>query len=509
MINQIKDEIKKEERNEKALTENGAIAYKTSGKALLDLNFNVASYRGEDKHTIYEDFIKAFDENDDIAIKWLFFTRDIRGGLGERQLFRSILTSLVDKFEWSDKLERLFSYISEYGRWDDLLIVFNTKETKAQKFVSDLLKTQLQKDSVDMAAKKSISLCAKWLPSESATSIERKHLARKLATLWGISFKEYRKKLSELRNYIDVTEIKTSSKKWGEINYEKVPSKANLKYRAAFYRHDGDRFKEYLDAVERGEKKINSATNFPHDIVHLYTASSRSFNVRASNEDAAIEQLWKALPTYELSNTLVVADGSGSMTCPIDDTSKVMALDVANALAIYCSERNAEPYRNKYITFSDNPKYVEFKETDSLYEKLRIAFHHNEVASTNIEKVFQIILNTAINNRLTQEEFVKNILIISDMEFNEATVRNSVDDTLFNNLKIEYSKYNYLLPRLIFWNVNSRTKTIPVQENKNGVTLVSGFSPHILKMVLSDNLDPYGVLLEILNSERYKKITWN
>jgi hypothetical protein len=514
MIDQIKSELQRQEKDTKAYTENGALSFKTSGKKLVDINFKAASYRSKTEQEIYNDFVSAFIENEDLAIKWLFFARDIREGLGERRLFRVVLTHLLAHKGWNEKFERLFKLIAEFGRWDDLLIAFNVKSRPAELFVSNLLETQIDLDIGNMNENKPISICAKWLPSEGATNANRKLLARQLAKMWGLSSKDYRKKINKLKAYLDVTEIKTSSNKWDKIAYEKVPSKANLKYRAAFYKHDGQRYTQFLTAVEKGEAKINSGVNFPHDIVHAYFGENMSrFTTfqHISDKDEALEQLWKALPKYELSNTLVVADGSGSMTATIGTTS-VSALDVANALAIYCSENNSGVYRNKYITFSNNPQYVEFKEEDSLFEKLNTALLHNEVASTDIEKVFKLILTTAINNKIPAEEIVKNVLIISDMEFNEAVVSygsNGLSSTLFQTIEAEYAKAGYKLPKLNFWNVNSRTNTIPVQENENGVALVSGFSPHIMKMVLSEKLDPFEVLIETLNSDRYKEVYWN
>jgi hypothetical protein len=505
MIDQIKKELEDEQKLEKAYTENGALAYRTSGKNLVDLNFGVASYRSLTEREIYEDFIKAFTDDNELAIKWLYFARDIRGGLGERRLFRTVLKKLIQEHGWSEKFEVLFRLIPEYGRWDDLLIVFEIANADGIQFVSNLIKKQIEKDIEDMHNEKAISICAKWLPSEGASAADKKVMARKLASLWGLSNKNYRKKINELKAYLDVVEIKTSSNKWENIDYQKVPSKANLKYKMAFYRHDGDRYSLFLDAVEKGEKKINSSVNFPHDVVYQYVKDTKGWGERLNPYDKAIEQLWKALPDYKISNTLVVADGSGSMTSEIAN-SNVRALDVANALAIYCSERNTEPYRNKYITFSDKPQYVEFNEKDSLHQKLLTALRHNEVASTDIEKVFKLILKTAINNNLSNNEIVKSVMIISDMEFNAATT--AQDNTLFDDIKDLYAQHNYDLPRLVFWNVNSRTMTIPVQENTNGVALVSGFSPSILNLVMSDKLDPYEVLVETLNSERYKEVVW-
>jgi len=216
---------------------------------------------------------------------------------------------------------------------------------------------------------------------------------------------------------------------------------------------------------------------------------------------------WKNLKDIQVSDTLVVADGSGSMLCRVGK-SGMTALDVATSLAIYTSEHNHGVFHNKYITFSNNPQYVEFTDDMSLHGKLKLAVTHCEISVTNIEKVFMLVLDTAVHNGLSQEDMPKNILIISDMEFDTVSLYgNNSDERLFNVLSERYAENGYKLPRLIFWNVNSRTGTIPVKENELGIALVSGFSPNILKMVMMDNLDPYELLVEVLNSSRYGGIS--
>lgn len=221
--------------------------------------------------------------------------------------------------------------------------------------------------------------------------------------------------------------------------------------------------------------------------------------------DETLEQLWKALgdSTGGGDNSIVVADGSGSMTVPIGSGS-CTALSVANALAVYFAERSQGAFKNQYITFSMRPQLVDLRNGNNLREKLQIALAHNEVANTDIHAVFKLILATATKNRMEQEEMPKNIIIVSDMEFDRCAAGSS--NTLFEQISKEYRQSGYQLPRLIFWNVNSRTGTIPVKENELGVALVSGFSANIFKMVLSGELDPYQCLLAILNKERYDMI---
>lgn len=487
-----------------SVSENGALGYRTSGKELLDLNFAVASLRGASEQAIVEKFTKAFFEDKILAMKWLFFARDARGGLGERRLFRIVLKSLIENNP--EMVIPVINLIPEYGRYDDLWCLLDNQESA--KVVYNIVEEQLIEDLHNMKENKPISLLAKWLPSPNASSEKTKKYAKQIYKTFGLTEREYRQILSRLRKYLDVVEVKMSAKNWSEIRYEAVPSRANLIYNGAFLRNDEERRREYLGRLEKGETKINASTLYPHDIVHKYSGRY--------HKDATIEALWKALPdtVQGCGNTIVVADGSGSMTCNIGGNTRVTALEVANALAIYFAEHSSGEFKDKYITFSERPQLVDFSNANSLYDKLRIAITHNECANTNIEKVFDLILTTAIKHNMSQKDMPKNVLIISDMEFDSCATsgdsnrwsRNKPNQRLFDVIAKRYTDAGYQLPRLVFWNVNSRTGTIPVKENDLGVALVSGFSVNIVKMVMSGNTDPYECLLETLNSERYAPV---
>lgn len=499
-----------------SITENGAVGYRTTGKELLDLNFAVASLRKMTDAEVAKRFRKAFCENQVLAMKWLFYARDARQGLGERRLFRVVLADLVKSNP--EMIMPVINLISEYGRYDDLWCLLDDKE--AADVIYHIVDAQLKLDWENMAVKKPISLIAKWMPSINASSAKTKKYAKKLCKALQMTEREYRKAMSKLRNYLDVVEVKMSGKNWSEIKYEAVPSRANLIYNSAFLRNDEARRREYLGKLEKGETKINASTLFPHDIVHKYM-SGGMWSQSLKSKDATIEALWKALPdtVKGCGNTLVVADGSGSMTSTVDNSSHVTALDVANALAIYFAEHSSGQFKDKYITFSENPKFVDFSNCKTLHDKLHTAMMHNEVANTNIEKVFDLILTSAVNNHMHQEDLPKNILIISDMEFDRCATcsvtrkdrwgyaqRVMPDQKLFDTIAQKYARAGYKMPRLVFWNVNSRTGTIPVKENELGVALVSGFSVNVAKMVMSGKTDPFECLLETLNSERYAPI---
>ena len=494
--------------NNYSMTENGALGYRTTGKELLDLNFAVASLRRASPEDIASRFVKAFFEDKVVAMKWLFFARDIRGGLGERRLFRAVLSNMAKSDP--EYIVPLIELVPEYGRYDDLWCLL---DTELQKNVLDVVSAQLTDDIQNLKDGKSISLLAKWLPSVNASSKTSKRYAKMIYKHMGVTERDYRKAVSRLRTKLDVVEKKMSAKRWNEIAYEAVPSRANLIYNSAFLRNDEERRRDFLSKLERGEAKINASTLFPHDIVHKYMRGG--YNV-SGTVDATLEAMWNALPdtVQGCGNTIVVADGSGSMTTCVGGTS-VSALNVANALSIYFAERSSGQFKDNYITFSERPQLVDLSKGKNLREKIQIALGHSEVANTNIEAVFDLILATAKRENMTQDDIPQNILIISDMEFDSCATcgsstdrwsRSRPDVRLFQVIAKRYADAGYKLPRLVFWNVNSRTATIPVIENDMGVALVSGFSTNIVKMVMSGKTDPYECLLETLNTERYAPI---
>lgn len=481
-------------------TENGAAGYETSGKALADLNFAAASLRKESGEKIVNRFIQAFYEDRILAIKWLFFLRDVRGGLGERRSFRVIFRYLAESFP--EMTGRLAEILAEYGRFDDLLCLFGTP---VQEKALMVLKAQLQADLKAMEEGGSISLCAKWMPGVNTSSEESRRAAGILRDFLGLTSKEYRKMLASLRAYLNVTEVAMSAGRWEDISYAGVASRANVLYRNAFLRHDRERREAYLKAVKENRAVIHAGVLMPHEIVTQYTSCS-AWSIKTSGEDPALEALWNNLPdtVSGAENILCVVDGSGSMLCPIGNGATT-ALQVSNALGIYFAERMRGVYRNRFITFSSRPQYVDLSACRTLKEKLELAFSHQDCTNTNLEATFELVLQTALKHHLRQEELPQTILVISDMEFDRAVCCDG-GDTLFETIRKRFAWYGYKLPKLVFWNVSSRTNVVPVRENELGVSLVSGFSVNVCRMVLSGELDPFGCLKKILDEQRYRKV---
>lgn len=498
MITDLKNELS----NTKQLTENGAVGYMTTGKELLDLNFKTSSLRNKSEDEIFKLFLKAFHEDKLLAIKWLFFMRDAREGMGERRSFRIILNGLGHQHPTIAK--ELISLVPEYGRWDDLYSLMDGDLTE---YVVDFIYQQLQEDCGNYLNKKPISLLAKWLPKESTKKYKKVYNI--LLKKFGMTPKKYRRIVSDLRKYLDVVEVKMSANEWNKVNYNSVPSKANLLYKDAFLKHDEERRNEYLENLKNGNEntKINAKVLMPHEIVHNYTSPLYDgWHLRIKSYDETLEQLWKSLTDYVDGEgfSMFVRDGSGSMTDRIGNTNTT-CLDVSTALAIYFSEHCKGEYKDNFITFSNRPKVIDLSNCSSLREKIEKCYTEDDWTNTDIYKVFKLVLDVAVKNQYVQEQLPKNIVVVSDMEFDNATTTRDYQ-TLFETIQAEYFLHGYDLPRLVFWNVCSRTGAIPLKTNKNGVCLVSGFNPTIMDMVLSGELDPYKCLVNKLNSSRYDAV---
>lgn len=490
--------IKNELNTKTSVTENGAVGYATSGKNLVDMFFKVSSYRNLSDRDIEHDYAKAWAENPELALKFAFFVGDIREGLGERRMFRVILNWLARTID----ISHLMELVPEYNRFDTLFLF---KGTQFENQMVNYIKNKLV---VDKTAEHP-SLLAKWMPSVNTSSKETRDLARWFCNKLDMGEKQYRKTLSAIRAKLNVVETQMCAGKWDEVKYESVPSKANLLYKDAFLKHDEARRKLFIDKVNAGEAKINAGVTMPHEIVHAYAMNR--WNVKPV--DPALEALWKNLKNTveDGHNIMVVRDGSGSMTSTIGGTT-VSALEVATALSIYFSERQTGEFQNKFITFSNQPKFVDLSKCSSLNEKLRVCSAYNECSNTNIEATFDLVLRTAVKNHMKQED-IPDLLIVSDMEFDGATTNfgwhasESDKDALFRKIEARFNAAGYQLPKLIFWNVMSRTNTIPVQENVNGLALVSGFSTNVMDCVLSNKLDPFEILKEKLLKPRYDAVT--
>ena len=499
--------------NNIAYTENGMLGYQSTNNPYLDFLYKVSSLRTLNDFELRGECNSFIDEVFDThlekyLLKFILYVRDPRNGLGERRLGRELLKVLFLDIEYCyhrEIFEWVVKHLYDYGRWDDLVdlfwefYIYNYKEQAWS--IAQSLKRMLEIDLESIKINAPVTLLAKWMPSINTSSKQTKEIAKKLYKYFDWIEKQYRQNLSKLRKYLEVTERKMSLQEWNEIDYEKVPSLANLRYKDAFLKHDKERREEYLSKLAKGEAKINSSVNFPHDVVHKYSYRGR-YGLSVHDYDETLERLWKNLKEVPgLKDTLVVRDDSGSMTIYIGKTN-ITSLEVATALGIYCAEHCSDAYKDKIISFSENPKYLDFSDKISLWDKLDYLYEHSEIANTNIRKVFQLILQTATDNNLKQEELPKQILIISDMEFDEGAdfVGNPIEES-----QREFKKYGYKVPKLIFWNVNSRTNTVPIKTNELGVYLLSGFSPNVLNILAGGSDNQFEALMKELD-KKYPKV---
>jgi len=476
-------------QTENTLTENGMTTNSSSLNLCVNLFFQIGALRGQGKTKVVNAFTKAYNEDALTALRILFWARDIRGGAGERQIFRDCIEFLAKKHKESAR--KNLALIPEYGRWDDLLALVGTP---LEQDALAIIKAGLENSEVN-------GLCAKWMPRPNVSNMDKKKQAAALRKYLGMEPKEYRKMLVELSNTVEQA---MCAKDWSNINYEHVPSKAMSDYMKAFGKNDYERFTAYLESLENGEAKINAGAVYPYDITK---------NVRHGNAQGADAQ-WKALPNFMEDNQevlLPVVDVSGSMGCPAGNNPNVTCLDVAISLGLYISERNEGQFKDAFITFSQNPELQVLKGSlSSRVEQLRTA---DWAGNTDLEATFKMILNQAVKHNVPESEMPTMVLILSDMEFDQATSArwgstSEWNPTAHNMIERMYSEKGYTMPKIVYWNLHARNENFPVRFDKKNTALVSGFSPALLKGLLAGrDLTPYSMMIDIVGSERYAPVT--
>ena len=472
-------------------TENGAVTNVSTGSECLDLFARIGALRSASDEDITDIFLRAYAENADLAVKTLFFARDIRGGLGERRVFRVILRWLADNEP--ETCRKNLYFVGEYGRYDDLLCLFGTA---CEQDMLDVIREQLRKDQEAMDDGSAVSLLGKWLPSVNASCAETVRLAKKTARALGMTDAQYRRTLTALRARIRILENNLREKDY-TFEYEKQPSRALFKYRAAFRRNDEERYQAFLDRAGTDSSAMHTGTLAPYDVIAPIVSSfGRAFS---EEERKSLDVTWNALEDFTGDeNALVVVDGSGSMYWE----GRPLPAAVAQSLGIYFAEHNRGAFRNHFITFSALPKLVEVRGRD-IVEKVRYCMSFNDCSNTDLEKVFDLLLRTAVKNRVPQEEMPAKLYIISDMEFDCCS---HADMTNFRSAQKMFAAFGYVLPQVVFWNVQSRNRQQPVAKNEQGVCLVSGCNAQIFSMLKNDTLDPYHFMMQILTAERYAVI---
>lgn len=449
-------------------TDNGMKTYASSLNSLVDLFYQIGSSRGKDVTALFE---RAYAEDRQLALRIAFWARDVRGGAGERGIFRSIIKHL-EKLH-PEELEQVIRLTPEYGRWDDILVV----ETEAaSRIVAREVKNAL--------LNKQDGLCAKWMPRKGMNAVS-------LRNFMGMSPKQYRKTLVSLTK---VVEQAMCSGKWEDINYSHVPSVAAARYQQAFGKHDPVGYSVYKEALKNNTAKVNASAVYPYDVIKSLTHGG---SVEVANAQ------WDSLPNYVGDHKILpMVDVSGSMSCSAGGNPNLRCIDVSLSLGLYLSDKNTGAFKDMFLTFSGNSKIEVLK--GDLSSKLAQLHRAEWGMNTNLNKAFEEVLRVAVEGRVLQADMPEYILILSDMEFDRC-VQN--DDSAFQMIRRKYEAAGYSVPNIIFWNLNARAGNTPVRYDQKGAALVSGFSPAIMTSILkAEEINPINIMLTTINSERYENI---
>lgn len=471
-------------------TENGAVTNATTGSDVLNLFALGGAVRKRPINEVVNLIDAAWNDDADLALKVIFYLGDVRGGQGERDFLFNALRYIAIKNP--NVARNVIRLVPEYSRWD---MLFAFVETPLEKDAFAVMYEQFVQDIKSERP----SLLAKWLPSPRTKS--QTVLAVRVARAFKLELGAYRKLRAALNRKIDTVEVKMSAQNWDAINLETVPAKAFMNYQKAFERHGQKKMEKFVEKIQAGEVKVKSDTLYPHEIVYKALKAS-------GNEMITLQNAWDNLPNYikDGRQGIAVIDTSGSMT----RYGTVAPIDIAKSLGLYLSERLSGPFKDHYITFSERPIMAKFHGAN-IAEKYRNM--QEIVANTNIEAVFDLILDTAVRHRVSQDELPTHLYIFSDMEFDQCVESNgyngysrysSVNPTLFEQIRARYEAHGYRMPQVIFWNLDARNNQHPVTQHETGAALVSGFSPSTFQYIMEGIvLTPMQVMMKVLNAPRY------
>lgn len=469
--------------NQEALTENGMQALRNTGSACVDLFFKIGAMR---KQNVIPVFTAAYVENREVALRIAQWARDIRGGAGERKIFRDIMNWLEDNHP-EDALI-VMRKVPELGRWDDLLA---TKSHEGRIAAFNLIAQGLRGDNS--------GLVAKWMPRKGPDALALRHFL-------GLSPKRYRKLLVEKTK---VVETQMCSKDWGNINFSHVPSVASARYKKAFGRNAKEAYVAYLEALKTGKPgvKVNAGAVYPYDVIKTARKGDRG-------ERQLVVSQWDALPNYVGDAcVLPMVDVSGSMEQSVSGAS-VTAMDVAVSLGLYLADKNTGKFKDTFLTFSEKPELLHLK--GDVLAKIDQMVASAWSMNTNIAAAFQKVLDVAVKGKVPQEEMPQYLLILSDMQFDACagergsyrylesrTAKKSNNPSAIEVLRQKYADAGYTAPKVVFWNLCARDN-VPVSFREDGTALVSGFSPSIMKSVLAgESFTPEDIMLQTIMNDRY------
>lgn len=464
--------------NQDSRTQNGMKARASTASACVDLFFKIGALRGQDPIPA---FTAAFVEDAEIATRIALWARDARNGAGEREIYRKVLRHAAKNL-MGHELTRLIDKTPELGRWDDLLVLL---EDGVDEDIQNVVASKIGR-----ALMANDGLCGKWMPRKGAMAV-------KLRNKLGMSPKQYRKTLVTASK---VVETQMCAKNWDEINFSHVPSVAASRYKKAFNRHT-PKYKEWVEKLVKGDKtvKVNAGAVYPYDV--LKGVSNYAWRMAYNKTELdVVKAQWDALPNYiGDANVLALVDVSGSMGAAVAG-GKTTAMDVAVSLGLYCADKNKGKFKDTFLTFSSSPQLLHLR--GDILQKVQQMVTSKWEMNTNLHAAFEKILDVAIKGGVPQAEMPQTLLIMSDMQFDQCT---RFDDTAMQMIRRKYEAAGYTVPNIVFWNIMAASN-VPVKFNERGVALVSGFSPSILKSVLSGDMEdmtPKGVMMKTIMHERY------
>ncbi|KAE9615249.1 hypothetical protein Lal_00048348 [Lupinus albus] len=372
---------------------------------------------------------------------------------------------------------------------------------------------KLDLENLKSGSLKKISLAAKWCPSVDSSfdrstllceGIAKRIFPRDVYTEYdGIEEAHYAYRVRDrlrkdvlvpLRKVLELPEVFIGANHWDLIPYNRVASVAMKFYKEKFLKHDKERFEKYLEDVKSGKKTIAAGALLPHEIIG---------SLWDEDGGEVAELQWKRmvddiLKKGKMKNCIAVCDVSGSMCGD--------PMEVSVALGLLVSELSVEPWKGKVITFSEKPE-LHLIEGDNLKSKTAFVRNMDWGYNTDFQRVFDLILQVALNGKLKEDQMVKRVFVFSDMEFDVASVNPWETDYQAITRKFNEKGYGSAVPQIVFWNLRD-SKATPVPATQKGVALVSGFSKNLLTLFLDNEGDlyPEDAMEAAISGPEYQKL---
>jgi hypothetical protein len=500
--------------------------------------------RGASEDTIRNGIKKVLYEGHvEDAFVMAFMTRNIRGGKGERDLFYDMYHELLNRKP--ELAAHLLDLVPHFGYYGDMFTLAE-KNTSFQHDILTLTKQKFLEDEANMAAKKPVSLLAKWIPREGKPLA--KELSAEISThlKYQKRFADYRKRVSALNKYLKTTEIDMCANDWADIQPEKVPARCMKVHMKAFLnekvkdyglRHPDDKernlcrehFQEYFLKTAKGEKVAKGAdTLYPHEIV---TRVSATLHTASGDERNALIGAWNAFVVKAnegggLGRSIPMCDFSGSMSG--------LPLEVSRALGLLISEVTTDAFKHKMLTFDSTPKMVDLPKDGDIFHKVEHLNRNSQFGqglSTDFQKAMDLVLENLVKHRVPVGEEPENLIVLTDMAWDQACGSNEASiysgnmyrrnvktapwQTHLQMIRENFKRAGedmfgegkgYKVPRIVVWNLSSLCQDMHAQADTEGVVMLSGWSPSLFKVLMAKGVEiqtPYKALRYQLDDPMY------